>query len=1193
MSIAQRIADVLESLQSSLNFEFPATRVHGGTTPSYALLLARACAETQRTFVVLCKDDDTAAVFAQDLETLLSATQTAEALVQVHHFPTWEQSPYSPIAPAIRPRLARLGVLHSLCAAHALVGSPSVILVTTRAAISQGTLPKSFFEKYSLPFTRGDVVGTREGVIERLLDRGYLRVDPVEDPGTFSVRGDILDVFSPHAPKPFRIELFDDEVERIREFDPASQRTLPDELSSIILCPAREVLINAETTPRCRERVKERADNLGVPRSVRDPILSGVQPGHYPDHSDVWAPFAYENPGKLWDYLPSNAVWAWLDELSVQQAWDDFAKDERVQSETAHTAQVIAPPFHQLFGDPIETDQILRQKSVLYLDRLALTDVAITNERSSPKSHHRIAVNQNHDLRSSKDPSGFAGAEEKLKGYQSQKYKILIFSNTASQKERIRYLLENRGLVCQNSLPAIPGQITLLSGVLSEGLRWPSEGWIIITEEELLGSSHVKRVRRESKSESASAAKSWSGLQALSDLSVGDGIVHVDHGIGRYAGLVRLNANGAASDFLQVEYANKDRLYLPVYRLNVVQKYAGVASEAALDRLGSQNFAKAKEKVRDSVKKLAIDLIQLYAQRKVLPGPRFGPADALYREFESKFPFDETPDQLKAIDAVLEDFETGRAMDRLVCGDVGYGKTEVAIRAAFRAITEGYQVAILVPTTVLAFQHEQSFLARMKDYPFRIASISRFKSAQEQKVTLAGMASGSVDIVIGTHRLFSKDVRFKNLGLIIIDEEHRFGVEHKEKLKEMKKDAHVLALTATPIPRTLHMSLSGLRDISLINTPPIDRLPIRTYVSRFDEDMMTKAIQFELQRGGQVFFLHNRVDTIYEMANRIRVLCPQAIIQVAHGQMNEKALEAAMIQFYEKQANVLLCTTIIESGIDLPTANTIIINRADMLGLSQLYQIRGRVGRGQQRAYAYLMVPAEGAMSEDAKKRLEVLQRFVELGSGFSIASHDLEIRGGGDLLGPQQSGHIAAVGFELYTELLEEAIHALQGKAPESGSQAQEPEIKVPYPAFLPDDYVPDVHQRLTFYRRLSGAPGESSLIELEQELRDRFGDLPAEGQNLIWLIRIKLLLKAHGITSLTLGAEKLSLSPSAQSSIDPVKVIARVSAQPNQYQLTPDSRLIIRMSVDSLSGLLFKLEELLRGFASVLPQGVSNSRH
>jgi len=505
------------------------------------------------------------------------------------------------------------------------------------------------------------------------------------------------------------------------------------------------------------------------------------------------------------------------------------------------------------------------------------------------------------------------------------------------------------------------------------------------------------------------------------------------------------------------------------------------------------------------------------------------------------------------------------------------------MRAAFRAVSDGKQVAVLVPTTILADQHEQSFKTRLKDYPLIIESVSRFKSHKKQKTILEAVSKGKIDIIIGTHRLLSKDVKFHDLGLIIVDEEHRFGVEHKERLKTLKTNTHVVTLTATPIPRTLHMALSGLRDISIINTPPVDRLPIRTFVSKADDEVIKRAIEFEINRGGQVFFLHNRVQSIFKVANHIKELIPKANVLVAHGQMPEHELENAMDQFYHKKADILVCTTIIESGIDLPTANTILIDRADTLGLAQLYQIRGRVGRSQQRAYAYLFIPQESGITEEAKRRLEVIQRFVELGSGFSIASHDLEIRGGGDILGPQQSGSIAAVGFDLYTELLEEAIRELQGQPQSEIEMQREPEIKVPFPCYLSEDYILDVHQRLSLYRRFSATTRDEEIDLLEEEMRDRFGNPPPEAQNLLWLIRIKHSLKKTGIESLTAGPEKVSLLPGPQSQFDPVRVISLVAAYPKKYLLKPDSKLVVTVPTQSMRDLFFGLEVLFKELLAV----------
>ncbi len=1172
-----------------------AIRVHGATSPVQALLVSRfASPPDSSPVVVICPAEDAAADFAADLETL--SLRIDGHRLPVCLFPGWEQSPYSSIAPSIRTRLTRLSVLHEI------LNSPgSAVIVTTPMAIAQATIPPEVFRQHTIPIEVDASVESREALARRLVESGYLRVDTVEDPGTFAVRGDIVDIFSAGEDRPARVELFGDVVERVRWFDPETQRATEDEgkpLRHLSVPPAREVLIHAATSSALRERLKERADDQGIPRKVRDPLMTTIQHGGYPDHSDAWAPFAYGRSATLLDYLPDSRF-VWVDELSCEQRWDEFITDQKKLADDAVKAELILPPVDTLFPWSGAAERSIRTRTSLFLDRIELANLealpAPDSAGDAPDGsgetkaeqvsvRHRVWARTNTDfVRSNKN--SLEELEPKFKLWLKQGFKVVAFASTQSQIERIRYLIEEHGFVCvppsEKAATPAPQQITLALGTLSEGFRWPAEGLVVLTEEDILGAKHVRKQRRAGTSRAAStssAAKNWSGLQALADLSVSDLVVHVDHGIGRYQGLARLNLLGAPSDYLQIEYANRDKLYIPVYRLNAIQKYAGAGADVARDKLGSKQFADTKEKVKDAVRKLAVDLVQIYAQRKVRAGVRYMPADSLYREFEARFPFDETPDQLRAIEDVGGDLESGRSMDRLVCGDVGYGKTEVAIRAAFRAVSNGKQVAVLVPTTVLAFQHEQSFRARMKDYPINIDSISRFKTAKQQKASVEGLKNGKVDIVIGTHRLLSRDIEFRDLGLVIVDEEHRFGVEHKEKLKALKINTHVLTLTATPIPRTLHMALSGLRDISLINTAPVDRLPIRTYVSKYEEGLIQRAIEFELSRGGQVFYLHNRVDTIHDTARTITELCPAARVVVGHGQMAEGELEKVMFKFYQKEANVLVSTTIIESGLDVPSANTIIINRADMLGLAQLYQIRGRVGRGQQRGYAYLLIPSEGAVTEDAKKRLEVIQRFVELGSGFSIASHDLEIRGGGDLLGANQSGHINSVGFDLYTELLEEAIRELEGKPLEEESKKREPEIKAPFASFLGDDYVPDIHQRLSLYRRFSAAESDRDLDYLEEELRDRFGPLPIEAQNLIWLIRIKIVLKRLGIDVLTVGQGKVSMVPGPVSKLDPIRAIAVISSRPDKVQLMPDSKVVATVPTSSLRDLFFALDALFK---------------
>jgi transcription-repair coupling factor (superfamily II helicase) len=652
-------------------------------------------------------------------------------------------------------------------------------------------------------------------------------------------------------------------------------------------------------------------------------------------------------------------------------------------------------------------------------------------------------------------------------------------------------------------------------------------------------------------------------------------MVHLDFGVGIYRGLQHLTLGAIEGDFLLLEYAGGDKLYLPVDRISLVQRYVGAEGiEPHVDKLGGAAWDRAKAKAREAIKEMAEELLKIYAARQIQEKNGFSPPDELYREFEASFAFEETPDQLSAIDDVLRDMESSKPMDRLVCGDVGYGKTEVALRAAFKAVMDGKQVAVLVPTTVLAQQHLETFRERFRAYPVAVEMLSRFRSAKEQKTILAEVAKGGVDIIIGTHRLLQKDVAFKDLGLLIVDEEQRFGVTHKERLKKYRSVVDIITLTATPIPRTLYMSLMGIRDLSIIDTPPVDRLAIKTHVARFADELIHEAVLRELRRGGQIFFVHNRVQSIGAMAEHLGRIVPEARIAVAHGQMDEKELERVMLGFMHGETNLLLCTTIIESGLDIPNANTLIVNRADAFGLAQLYQLRGRVGRAKQRAYAYFLIPGEGAISADARERLRILQELTELGAGFRIATHDLEIRGGGDLLGARQSGNIAAVGFELYNELLEEAIRELKG---EEMAVRVEPEIKLRIPAFVPEEYVRDPNQRLVIYKKLTQAASTEDIAEVEEELADRFGKLPLATTYLLDVMRLRLRFKALLITEAEFDGRRLVLSFHRQTPVSPDTIIALLRENPRKYQFTPDYRLTSELADTSFDALLAEARNVL----------------
>jgi transcription-repair coupling factor (superfamily II helicase) len=667
----------------------------------------------------------------------------------------------------------------------------------------------------------------------------------------------------------------------------------------------------------------------------------------------------------------------------------------------------------------------------------------------------------------------------------------------------------------------------------------------------------------------------WTGLDSLSSLMINDPVVHQDHGIGFFRGIQHLEISGIKNEFLLIEYQNSDRLYLPVYNINLIQKYHG-SPDVTPDRLGSGEFIKAKNEARLSAKRLAINLLELYAKRAKTRGFIFSKPDDEYFKMVESFPFSETPDQSNAIEDVLDDMTSGKLMDRIICGDVGFGKTEIAIRAAFKAVLDKKQVAVLCPTTLLAFQHEQSFKSRLSDFGVIIESISRFKSKTQQKKILESLSSGKIDILIGTHRILSNDVVFRDLGLVIIDEEHRFGVEHKEKLRSISSSVSTLTLTATPIPRTLNMALSGLRDISLIQTPPNERLSIKTYICGFDEETLTNAIRLELHRGGQVFFVHNRIKDLDHYYDLIKKWVPESRPVIAHGQMDEKILEETILKFYSNAANILICTSIIESGIDLPNANTIIINNADRLGLAQLYQIRGRVGRGSQRAFAYLVVSDYSKLTDEAKKRLNTIERFVELGSGFSIATHDLEIRGGGNFLGPEQSGHVAAIGLEMYSQLLEEAIASLKGTNDDDLTSQKDPEIKIPFPCYFPDGYINSNSIKLLTYRKLSRCVSDSEVYELKNEISDRFGRLPKEANNLVELMRLKIFLKQYGVEALVVGPEKTSIKLSKKTPISLEKTIALATTRPDWLQITPDSKLVIKLAVSNIPSIQEELEKL-----------------
>jgi transcription-repair coupling factor (superfamily II helicase) len=897
-------------------------------------------------------------------------------------------------------------------------------------------------------------------------------------------------------------------------------------------------------------RLKERCDHLGIPRPQREAVLEEVREGLIAPGRAFLLPLTYAGLDTFFDYAASGR-WVVLDPPAVEQEADHFATEIRAGEARAAAK---GDPYVAAADLYLQPSELLPKLEPRRIDFSSLQVFHLHEGRTL----YRVNAEGNGDLHGQlrQTGDGLAALAERLGRWQQDGWRVLLACHQRGQAERLADLLAPHGLRPPLVSGAIPekltaGQLLLVLADLSAGFRLPDEKLAVITEEEIFG----QRVRRRG----ATEARAKALLSSLAALREGDYVVHADHGIARYCGLQHLRMGAVEGDFLHLEYAGEDRLYVPIDRIDKVQKYVGGEGHVPrLDRMGGGAWEKAKIKARAAIEELARELLKIYARRQMNQGFVYSPPDHLFREFEAAFPYEETADQLAAINDVLRDMAGERPMDRLICGDVGYGKTEVAIRAAYKAVLDGKQAAVLVPTTILARQHWETFRQRFAEAPVKVDMVSRFRTPAEQKQILGRTAEGQVDILIGTHRLLQQDVKFKDLGLIIIDEEQRFGVSHKEKLKKLRAEVDVLTLTATPIPRTLHMSMMGMRDLSVIDTPPVDRLAIRTYVTRFDDELIREAILRELRRGGQVFFVHNRVQSIGAMGEFLQKLVPEAKIAVGHGQMAEKELEEVMVGFIEGRSNVLVASTIIENGLDIPRANTIIINRADCFGLSQLYQLRGRVGRSDRRAYAYLLIPGEGTLTREARERLRVLQELTELGAGFRVASHDLELRGAGDLLGANQSGPVAAIGFEMYTELLEETIQELKGMARE---EKIDPEIRLGLSAFLPEKYVPDPNQRLVFYKKMVAAEEEEELYLLADELRDRYGEIPAPAALLLEMMKVRVLLKRLKVEQAEYDGRLLTLAFHSGTPVTPEKILQLLEDPAGRYRFTPDYRLFIRL--------------------------------
>ena len=1104
-----------------------------------AYLLARLLPDHNGLLVLLTADLQQARQLTADLQ--FYHHRPAEIAL----LPNWELSPYDPLTPHPELEATRLTTLATLNR-----GELKVLVLPVRA-LMQKLIPRQVLANVALELTaenESEQEYPREQLTENLLQLGYQPVPLVEERGSFAVRGDIVDLFPPDAPQPVRIDFFGDWIEQMRPFDPTTQRSGSETLARLKLIPSKEMILHGPFLATFGQRLKERCDQLSIPRTERDAIMEEVREGILAPGRHFLLPFNYPALDPLFAYLEKER-WVLLDPPAIEQEIDAMHREVRDGEQRMLDQQQPHAARQELFLNPSELQPILSGPGRVELSQLRVFQLDDERERY----HFKCTGNAELRAQMTAEQDGLEPLAAKLQQFEKDQWRTLLVCHKSSQAERLQELLAVHDIELSinpslrlNNLHA--GYPQLCVGELSAGFCLPEEKLAIITEEEIFG----KRSHRQKKTGQQRARKLMS---SLAELKENDYIVHTDHGIGQYLGLTHLQTGPVEGDFLHLLYAGGDKLYLPIDRIEKVQKYLGGEGAAPkLDKMGGQGWEKARLKARAAVEELARQLLELYAKRELRQGFAYSAPDKLYREFEATFPFDETDDQLTAIEDTLRDMQSDKPMDRLVCGDVGYGKTEVALRAAVKAVLDSKQVAVLVPTTVLARQHWEGFKKRLEEFPVRVEMVSRFRSAAENRKTLEAATEGKVDILIGTHRLLQRDVRFKDLGLVIVDEEQRFGVSHKEKLKQLRAEVDILTLTATPIPRTLHMSMAGMRDLSVIETAPVDRLAIRTYVTRFDDELLRQAILRELRRGGQVYFVHNRVQTIDAMAEQLKALVPEATIAVGHGQMAEKELEQVMLDFIEGKSNLLLATTIVENGLDIPRANTIIVNRADCFGLSQLYQLRGRVGRSDRRAYAYLLIPGEASLTKEARERLKVLQELTELGAGFRIASHDLELRGAGDLLGAKQSGPIAAIGFELYTELLEETINKLRGLEHE---EKVDPEIRLGLSAFFAEKYLPDPNQRLQFYQRMAAAEHDEELFDIVEELRDRYGELPSAGEALVGTMRLRILLKQLRVELLEYDGRRLHLTFHASTKVSPERIRKLLTEQPEKYRLGADFKL------------------------------------
>jgi transcription-repair coupling factor (superfamily II helicase) len=1080
--------------------------------------------------------------------------------LDVRHFVEWETLPWDNFSPHQDIISERLSVLAEMADMR------KGVIVASAPVLLQKLPPVDYVAARSLSLRKGQEL-PRDEFVDSLVSSGYLRVPQVSEHGEFAVRGSLIDIFPMGSGRPIRIDFFDDEIESLRYFSPDSQLS-GDVIDDVSVLPAREVPLDADSIRDFRERYRERFEGQPAKSRVYREVSDGIAHGGI----EYYLPLFFDETASLLDYLPRGCIVlapAGI-ESTLEQSWKEV--EERYELSRLDPERPILSAL-ETFND-----------SAVILERLGtLQQVRLSAQSLPEKNENRnFATRLPPALKIEARYEDAAGAL--MQFLESFNGRVMFTSDSAGRREQILELLAGRDLDLGrfddwHTFAQSQQRVGVAIAPLENGVFLPDANIAIISEQQLFGERARQKTRRKRIERDPETI-----IRQLNDLEAGSPVVHAEYGVGRYQGLTTLEAGGIAAEFLELEYADGDKLYVPVHALELISRYTGASADnAPLHRLGSDQWARARKRAIRKIRDVAAELLDVYARRAARPGHRFRWAESDYRAFESDFPFEPTEDQARTIDEVLGDLASESPMDRIVCGDVGFGKTEVALRASFAAVHGGKQVAILVPTTLLAQQHGQNFRDRFADWPVRIEVLSRFQSAKAVKSTVEGLRSGTVDIVIGTHRLLQHVKDIKDAGLVIIDEEHRFGVRHKETIKSLRSEIDVLTLTATPIPRTLNMALGGIRDMSLITTPPAERLAVKTFVTEWNDVLIREACLREIKRGGQVYFIHNRVEDIGRIGEQLTKLVPEAKIRVGHGQMPERELEQVMLDFYHRRFNILLCTTIVESGLDVPTANTIIINRADRFGLAQLHQLRGRVGRSHHRAFAYLVAPPKAAMTADAIKRLEAIDSLEDLGSGFTLATHDLEIRGAGELLGDTQSGQIQEIGFSLYTELLGRAVDSLRAgeepdlEAPLDGGV----EINLHIPALLPDDYVPDVHLRLILYKRISGCASADELRELQVELIDRFGLLPEPAKNLMRIAAIKKRAASLGIEKIDAadGGGYLVFGP--QSRIDPVALVQLVQTDSGTYKLQGSHRLQFKQDLTMLDTRFGAIEKLLEKLA------------